>query len=108
MSKPKFFIVAIRYNPQIGLYLSNVIVGDKRENKNTISCKYDFYGDRKSLRFGYSTATDGSHYCLSPDKSLYGSMTYYGFDTAAGAKSYIDNHFSGSHNYDSAMKTLGF
>lgn len=108
MKKPaeKFYIVAERDNPQLGTYLSNVFIGTKRVNKNSISCRFDDYGSR-TLKFGLVGSGDGNmHYCTSPDICAYGSMIYRGFETAREAQQYLDHNWSASRNYERCSKIL--
>ena len=108
MKKPveKFYIVAERDNPQLGTYLSNVFVGTKRINKNSISCRFDDCGSR-TLKFGLVGVGDiHGHYCCRSGNCVYGSMIYRGFDTAREAQIYIDRNWSTSRNYERCSQIL--
>lgn len=109
MKKPtaKFFIVAERHNPQLGTYLSNVYVGKRRDNKTSITCVYDDYGSQSSLRFSmYANLEDGTHYCLNAKDCVYGSMSYYGFETAEQAKAYLEKNWKTHHNFGRCIEKL--
>lgn len=108
MKKPveKFYIVAERDNPQLGTYLSNVFVGTKRINKNSISCRFDDCGSR-TLKFGLvGVGDDNMHYCISSGDCVYGSMIYRGFETARDAQRYLDSNWSAYRNYERCSKIL--
>lgn len=108
MKKPaeKFYIVAERDNPQLGTYLSNVFVGTKRINKNSISCRFDDCGSR-TLKFGLVGVGDiHGHYCINSGSCVYGSMIYRGFETAREAQLYLDRNWSTSRNYERCSKIL--
>ena len=108
MKKPaeKFYIVAERDNPQLGTYLSNVFVGTKRINKNSISCQFDDYGSR-TLKFGLvGSGDDNMHYCTSSSECVYGSMIYRGFETAREAQIYLDRNWATSRRYEQCSKIL--
>ena len=103
----KFYIVAERYNPQLGMYLCDVIVGNKRVNKNSITCVYNFYGSTEKMKFAKEAYNNnGCHECLSKDNCIYGSMHYIGFETAENAKTYLDNRWSKEHRYQSCIAKL--
>ena len=103
----KFFIIGERYNPQIGTYLSRVYVGKRRDNKASITCVFDNFGSRESLRFSLcANTTDGSHYCLNTGRCVYGSMSYYGFETAELAKAYLKKNWSKHRNFACCIKQL--
>lgn len=102
----KFYIVAERDNPQLGTYLSDVFVGKRRDKDGYILCSYDYYGSRKSLKFAFGM-NDGKHWCINPGSSVYGSMDYYGFDTAEEAKEYLEANWSDHHNFKKCMDKLG-
>lgn len=108
----KFYIVAERYNPQIGTYLSDVYVGKKRNNKDSISCQFDYYGSKKTLKFSIGTIIDRInlcneyHYCFNPGNCVYGNMNYYGFDTCDKAKAYLESQWPKHYNYEKCMKKL--
>lgn len=108
-SAEKFYIVAIRHNPQLGSYVSGAYVGSKRMNKNSVSGVFDYYGSRKSLRFSlHADSVFQSHFCLTDDNCVYGSMEYYGFDDSKDARNYIEKSFPSQRgNYAQAMKVLG-
>lgn len=101
----KFYIVAERDNPQLGIYLSNVYIGKRRDKDGYIICSFDYYGSRKSLKF-YFGMNDGKHNCTNPGNSLYGSMDFYGFDSAEEAKDYLKRNWSKSINFDRCMNEL--
>ena len=108
MKKPaeKFYIVAERNNPQLGTYLSNVFVGTKRVNKNSISCRFDDCGSR-TLKFGLVGVGDiHGHYCINAGGCVYGSMTYRGFETAREAQIYLDRNWTDSRRYEYCSKIL--
>lgn len=107
----KFYIVAERYNPQLGTYLSDVFVGAKRVNKTSISCRFDFHGSPKTMRFSLSKYVDSDtgHFYHSPvmfQSCVYGSMYYSGFDTAEEAKAYLETKWSNHHNFEKCMAKL--
>lgn len=104
----KFFIVAERHNPQLGTYLSDVIIGTKRVNKNSISCRYDYYGETRSMKFTLHSSGDlHGHYCIDSGSCVYGSMSYYGFERAADAQIYLDRNWSDHYNYKRLSEKLG-
>ena len=108
MKKPaeKFYIVAERDNPQLGTYLSNVFIGTKRINKTSISCRFDDYGSR-TLKFGLVGVGDiHGHYCISSGSCVYGSMIYYGFETAREAQIYLDRNWATHRNYERCSQIL--
>jgi hypothetical protein len=104
----KFYIVAERDNPQLGTYLSDVYIGKKRINKNSLSCSFNYYGSSKTLKFTLGVSRDNyaKHSCISGDNSIYGSMSYFGFDTAEDAKNYIESKWSSHYNFNKCMKKL--
>ena len=103
----KFYIVAERYNPQLGTYLSNVFVGKRRDNKASITCVYENCGYKESLRFSCcANMTDGIHYCLNTKGCLYGSMSYYGFESAELAKAYLEKHWSKHRRFEQCVAKL--
>ncbi len=105
-SAEKFYIVAERDNPQLGTYLSNVFVGTKRLNKNSISCRFDDCG-RRTLKFGLvGVGDDNMHYCSSSSECVYGSMIYRGFETARDAQTYLDRNWTAHRNYERCSKIL--
>jgi len=109
MKKPaeKFYVVAERINPQLGTYLSAIYIGKKRINKNSISCTFDYCGSSRTLKFGLNGVGDiHGHYCLGSGDCVYGSMTYYGFETAREAQIYIDRNWPTHRNYDMCSKIL--
>lgn len=109
MKKPaeKFYVVAERNNPQLGTYLFEVIVGTRRNNKASISCRYDYYGSSRTLKFGLNGVGDlHGHYCISSDNCVYGSMTYRGFETAREAQIYLDRNWTDSRKYEQCSKIL--
>lgn len=82
----KFFIIGIRYNPQLGFYLSKTIVAKPKVNKASITATFEEYGSKTSLRFSICPcSTDGHHYALTSKKCVYGSYTYVGFSDKAKA-----------------------
>lgn len=105
--KEKFYVVAERHNPQLGTYLSNVFVGTRRNNKASITCSYENGGYKESLRFSCCVnTTDGIHYCLNTHACVYGSMSYYGFESAELAKAYLEKHWSTHHRFESCIAKL--
>lgn len=100
-SAEKFYVVVERNNPQLGTYLSEVIVGTRRNNKESISCRYDFYGSSRTLKFTLHGNGDiNGHYCIGGSSNcLYGSMSYYGFERAADAQIYLDRNWATSRKY---------
>ena len=102
----KFFIVAERHNPQLGTYLSKVYIGKRRDNKASITCVFDNFDYRESLSFSLCANTDGGHYCLNTDRCVYGSMSYYGFETAESAKAYLEKNWSKQYNFTRFIKQL--
>ena len=107
-STEKFYIVAIRHNPQLGSYVYGAHVGTKRMNKRSISSSFDYYGSRKSIRFSlHADSVFHSHYSFMDDDSVYGSIEYYGFDAREDAKHYLETSFPSKRgNYAQAMKVL--
>ncbi len=76
----KFYIVGIRYNPQLGSYLSKTIVAKPKLNKTSITAKFEECGSSSSLRFSICPCTvDGRHFCLTKQNCVYGGYDYYGF-----------------------------
>ena len=102
-----FYIVVERDNPQLGTYLNDVYIAKARDKGNYLLCTFDYYGSRKSFRFSTSKNRDGSHWCINPGESVYGSMNYYGFDTAEDAKEYLEANWSDHHNFKKCMDKLG-
>lgn len=93
---PKFYVVAERYNPQLGTYLAAVYVGKRKENKNTVSCVFDYYGSKKSLKFEKNPCGAWQlHYFAGKDNCVYGSMSYFAFDTPELAKAYLEGKWGG-------------
>lgn len=106
-SAEKFYVVVERNNPQLGTYLSEVIVGTRRNNKESISCRYDFYGSSRTLKFGLAGVGDiHGHYCINAGGCVYGSMTYRGFETAREAQIYLDRNWADSRKYEHCSKIL--
>lgn len=95
----KFYVIAERYNPQLGLYLMALYIGKKRVNKNSISCSFDYYGSSKTLKFSLGVDKDGKHSCISGDNSIYGSVNYYGFDSVEETKAYLEANWKDSKNF---------
>lgn len=75
----KLYIIGVRYNPQLGSYLSKVIVANAKVNKTCISAKFEDYGSTVSLRFSTTPNVDGRHVCLTRQNCVYGGYDYYGF-----------------------------
>ena len=109
MKKPieKFFIVAERHNPQIGTYLSDVYVGVRRNNKQSITCTFEYFGEKRSLRFSeYALYENKIHSCLNAGNCLYGSMSYYGFESAELAKAYLEKNWSKYYKFARCIEKL--
>lgn len=105
-SVKNFYIVVERDNPQLGTYLNNVYVGKRRDRDSYILCSYDYYGQRKSLKFSLGKNNDGAHWCINPGSSVYGSMEYYGFDSADEAKTYLKSNWANSKNLQGCLDKL--
>lgn len=103
----KFYVVAVRDNPQLGLYLMNVYVGKKRINQYSISCTFDYYGSSKTLKFTLGVGRDNEHSCIGGDNSIYGSVYYYGFDTLEKARKYLESEWADSKNFPEMLAKLG-
>ena len=86
----KFFAVGVRHNPQLGSYLYKLIVGTRKDNKCSISLKFTEYGCARSMKFARSMGAGAmAHYCIERDGSVYGSVTFIGFDTPDAAMAYV-------------------
>lgn len=89
----KFFAIGIRHNPQLGSYLHKLIVGTRRDNRNSISLRFTEYGCARSMKFeripGAMDIGVTAHYCVEQDGSVYGSVTFIGFDTPDAAMAYV-------------------
>ena len=82
----KFYIIGIRYNPQLGSYLSKTIVAKPKVNKASITATFEEYGSKTSLRFSICPCpTDGRYYSLTSQKCVYGGYEYIGFSDKAKA-----------------------
>ena len=81
----KFYIIGIRYNPQLGSYLSKTIVAKCKVNKTCISAKFEEYGSTTSLKFYLHHDVTGKHYCKTQQDCVYGNYAYYGFSDKASA-----------------------
>jgi len=75
----KFFILGIRYNPQLGDYLSKFIIADKKENKASISAKFEDYGEKTSMLFYNNFDNEGKHQAKTSTNCVYGSYYYFGY-----------------------------
>lgn len=105
--KEKFYIVAERQNPQLGTYLSDVHVGARRNNKQSITCTFEYLGEKRSLRFSdYAMHESKIHSCVNAGNCLYGSMSYYGFDTLEAVTAYLEKNWSKHYNFERCMKKL--
>lgn len=105
--KEKFYIVAERINPQLGTYLSDVYVGTKRVNKQSISCVYERFGEKQTMRFEkYIEPENHSHCDIGGDNCVYGSMAYYGFDKPEDAAAYLTKRWPKHYNFERCMKKL--
>lgn len=89
----RFFAVGVRYNPQLGSYLHKLIVGTRKDNRNSISLKFTEYGCARSMKFernpGSMNLGVPAYYCKERDGSVYGSVTFIGFDTSDAAMAYV-------------------
>lgn len=77
----KFYIIGVRHNPQLGSYLSKVIVAASKVNKASITAKFEEYGSVSSLKFTCHPDATGKHYCKNESTCVYGSYSYYGFSS---------------------------
>ena len=75
----KLYILGVRYNPQLGSYLSKVKVAKAKVNKTCISAKFDDCLSTKTLRFSLTPDNSGRHWCLSKERCVYGDYTWLGF-----------------------------
>lgn len=81
----KLYIIGIRYNPQLGSYLSKAVVAASKVNKTCISAKFDDYGSATVLKFSLQPNINGRHYCKSAQQCAYGDYEYIGFSDKAKA-----------------------
>ena len=109
MKKPaeKLYIIAERLNPQLGTYLSAAYVATRRNTKSSIIATFDYYGDKRKLKFErYKNPDSGAHCDTGETECAYGGMAYYGFDTPDEALAYLKAHWQSHYNYGSAVKAL--
>ena len=85
----KVFVVAVRYNPQLGDYLTNgEIATVVAVNKNTFRAKMpDWDGSMKTVT--YCISRNGRHVRKEADRSVYGSMSHFAFDDRAQALDFL-------------------
>ena len=103
----KMYLVAERYNPQLGTYLFDVWVGKRRDNKNTVSCSFDWHGSKTSLKFFKETGgAYKQHYYAGKDNSIYGSMSYYAFDMAEDVARYLKDKWAESRKLEECLKKI--
>ena len=76
----KIYVIGIRHNPQLGSYLSKVIVASAKVNKCSITAKFEEYGSPTSLKFS-KDGWNGQHHCLTDQHCVYGGYEYIGFST---------------------------
>ena len=89
----KFFAIGVRYNPRLGVYLHKLIVGTRKDNKRSIGLRFTEHGCARSMKFERIPGAMGmdvtAHYCIERDGSVYGSVTFLGFDTPGAAMAYV-------------------
>jgi len=85
----KLYIIGVRYNPQLGSYLSKVKVAKVKVNKTCISAKFEDCGYTTSVKFYLHAGQDGMHFQKGENSCVYGSYTYYGFEDKDKAIAYL-------------------
>lgn len=80
----KFYIIGIRYNPQLGSYLSEFKICKPKINKTCISVKIPTYGtETKNLKFALNPSPRGFHWCKTSQSCVYGGYDYEGYSDKA-------------------------
>ena len=105
--KEKFYVVAERINPQLGIYLSDVYVGTKRTNQRSISFTFDYFGSPRVIKFElHADPINHAHCDGGDDNCVYGSMAYYGFEKAEDARAYLERRWSKHYNFAKCVAKL--
>ncbi len=108
MKNQTYFIIATRFNPQIGSYPMDLMVGKViRHNKGSVTVRYEQYGFKHTLCFDDAPAFA---YCQSKSDCIYGDVEYRGWadkeDLVERLNNAISQHTRFQSKYEQMLKQV--